>query len=199
MRDRMEKTLDFYASEAHAYATRQRLAEKAILDAFLKHVPERGSILELGCGGGQDSEAMIAAGYDVHPTDGSPELAREAERRLGRPVKVLRFEDLDETDAYDGVFAHACLLHVPRADLGAIIARIHKALKPGGVFFASFKAGEQEGLDAFGRFFNYPSKDWLRSVYEALEWQSLAINETIGGGYDGRRTDWLHVTAVKAA
>ncbi|WP_112664535.1 class I SAM-dependent methyltransferase [Microvirga flavescens] len=197
MADRDSRTLNFYAAEAEAYTSRERPAELAVLERFLALVPAGGAILELGCGGGQDSETMIAAGYDVTPTDGSPEIALQAEKRLGRPVAVLRFEDLNEDARYDGVFAHACLLHVPRAGLPGIIACIHKALKPGGIFFASFKAGTREGHDAFGRYFNYPSEDWLRSTYGAFEWQAFNIEAKVGGGYDGKPTDWLHVTAVK--
>ena len=60
---------------------------------------------------------MLARGYDVTPTDGSPEMADVASRRIGRPVKTLLFHDLDAVEAYDGVWANACLLHVPRPEL----------------------------------------------------------------------------------
>ena len=39
-----------------------------------------------------------------------------ASRRLGRPVGTLLFHDLDAVEAYDGVWANACLLHVPEID-----------------------------------------------------------------------------------
>ena len=76
-------TLDFYAREAEAYATRYTMSEK--LESFLALLPPGARILELGCGGGQDSEAMIAAGFDVLPTDGSPELALQAENGSAAP------------------------------------------------------------------------------------------------------------------
>ncbi len=60
-----QSTLDFYAREAEAYATRYTMSEK--LASFLALLPPGARILELGCGGGQDSEAMIAAGFDVLP------------------------------------------------------------------------------------------------------------------------------------
>ena len=62
-------------------------------------------------------------GFDVTPTDGSPEMAEVASRRLGRPVGTLLFHDLDEVEAYDGVWANACLLHVPRDRAGAACLR----------------------------------------------------------------------------
>lgn len=199
MSGRDADTLGFYAAEAEAYATRGQAASHDRLATFLAALPAGGRVLELGCGGGQDSEAMLAQGFDVTPSDGSPELARQAERRLGRPVRVLLFEDIDETSAYDGIWANACLLHVPRAALPGILGRIHAALRPGGVFYASFKAGSAEGRDRFGRYYNYPSDDWLRQAYRPERWSSLDIGEDMGGGYDGEPTRWLHALAFKTA
>lgn len=194
-----DRTLDFYAGEAETYALRARQTANARLDTFLDLLPPGAAILELGCGGGQDSQAMLARGFDVTPTDGSPEMARQAEDLLKRPVAVLPFDQLDASGLYDGVWANACLLHVPRANLAAVLSRIHKALKPGGMFYASFKAGSAEGRDRFDRYYNYPSSDWLEAQYAPLTWKSVDMTEAVGGGYDGEKTDWLHVTAIRAA
>lgn len=193
-----DQTLGFYASEAQAYANRPRAAARG-LDDFLSRLPAGAKILELGCGGGQDSLAMLDRGFDVIATDGSPEMAETAERLLGRPVAVLPFDQLNDVECFDGIWANACLLHVPRAKLRAILSRIHRALKPTGIFYASFKAGDGEGCDRFGRYFNYPSADWLRQQYEQAGWPSPAIEQRQGGGYDGQDTLWLGVIAVKAA
>lgn len=199
MTDRDAATLDFYAAEAQAYAGRSREAEHVRIAAFAAALPPGGHVLELGCGGGHDSLELLAHGLDVVPTDGSPELAAQATRRLGRPVAVLLFEDLDAQAAFDGAWANACLLHVPRSALPGILTRIHAALKPGGVFYASFKAGSEEGRDRFGRYYNYPSPDWLKGAYGADRWRALDLTEDLGSGYDGEPTRWLHVTAVKRA
>lgn len=190
-------TLGFYAAEAAAYAARGQAASHDRLATFLAALPAGGRVLELGCGGGQDSEAMLAQGFDVTPSDGSPELARQAEQRLGRPVRVLLFEDLAEICVYDGIWANACLLHVPRAALPGIIGHIHAALKPGGAFYASFKAGSGEGRDRFGRYYNYPSVEWLREACRPPLWSRLDLTEGMGGGYDGEPTRWLHLLAFK--
>lgn len=190
-------TLGFYAAEAGAYAARGEEAIDRWIEPFLALLPSGARILELGCGAGQDSEAMLARGFDVVPSDGTPELAREAERRLGRPVRVLLFADLDEREAYEGIWANACLLHVPRAELPGILQRIHDALRPGGAFYASYKAGSAEGRDSLGRFYNYPSSEWLRDAYGLEGWQRLDITFEAGTGYDKAPTDWLHVMAVK--
>ncbi|WP_186417996.1 class I SAM-dependent methyltransferase [Bosea sp. CS1GBMeth4] len=190
-------TLGFYAAEAEIYAGRARELGEARLRRFAELVPRAGQVLELGCGGGQDSAALLALGLDVTATDGAPELAAQAEGRLGRPVQVLLFEDLVAEAAFDGVWANACLLHVPRQALAGILARVHRALRPGGVFYASYKAGEAEGRDRFGRYYNYPDAAWLRSAYGSGLWHSLDIAEDMGGGYDREPTRWLHATAIK--
>ena len=140
---------------------------------------------------------MMARGFIVRPTDGTPEIAQAAAERLGIPVPTLLFDELDEHGTCEGIWANACLLHVPRGELPAILERIHTALKPGGVFHVSFKSGTAEGRDQFDRYYNYPSEDWLRVLYGALDWADLAIESGIGGGYDNKPTDWLYVTAVR--
>ncbi|AFL52923.1 SAM-dependent methyltransferase [Sinorhizobium fredii] len=187
----------FYRDNAAAYAGRARRTPAARLEKFLARLKPGAFVLELGCGGGQDSAYMLARGFDVTPTDGSPELAMEAERLLGRPVEVVRFEELCWRERFDGIWAEACLLHVPRTELPGVLARILVALKAGGVLHASFKAGEMEGRDGFGRYYNYPSRDWLLRRFEETGWTAIDIEETDGGGYDGKPTRWLHVAASK--
>lgn len=188
-------TLAFYDAEARAYAARYGNHVRPELAAFLVRLPSGARVLELGCGGGQDAAAMLAAGFDVDATDGSPALAAEAERRLGRAVRVMRFGELAADAAYDGVWAAACLLHVPRAGLPGILARIHRALRPGGLHFASYKATGREGRDRFGRLYNQLGANALRDAYaRAGAWEFVAIEERAGTGYDGEETPWVAIT-----
>ncbi|MCQ1573596.1 class I SAM-dependent methyltransferase [Neorhizobium galegae] len=191
-----DPTTSFYSQNAVTYAASSAPSTRR-LDSFLSKLAPGAAVLELGCGSGRDSAVMIARGFDVTPTDGTPEMAEEAARHLGRPVGVLRFGEIDAVSAFDGIWANACLLHAPRGELGGILGRIHKALRPGGVFYASFKAGEAEGYDGLGRYYNYPSKAWLSAAYGAFAWTSVDIDEVHGSGYDKKPTDWLHVLAVK--
>ncbi len=193
-----EETLRFYRSNAQAYAGRE-IAKHQRLSRFLALLPPGGTILELGCGAGADSAQMLAAGFDVSPTDGSPEMASEASRRLGRPVETLLFHDLSKVEAYDGVWANACLLHVPRSKLAQVLALIWRALKPAGHFYASFKAGEADGRDTLNRYYNYPSPDWLRANYSSAgSWRSLSIETGKVRGFDNEWAAMLFVVAQKS-
>lgn len=187
----------FYATHAATYAARGRSSVNDALQSFAERLPPGGRVLELGCGGGHDSAYLLSRGFDVTPTDGSPEIAEQAERLLKRPVAVLAFGDLEADSRYDGIWANACLLHVERQDLLDILSRIRKALVPGGRFYASFKAGNGEGRDRFGRYYNYPTAEWLSAQYANSGWSDIDIQNTRGQGYDGVDTDWLRVTAFK--
>ena len=194
-----EQTLSFYAEEASTYAAMPPAAERGELSNFLNQLTREGLILELGCGSGYDATLMLARGFSVDPTDGSPEMARQAEARLGRPVRVLPFDQLDARGEYDGVWASACLLHVPRPALSSVLARVHAALVPGGLFFASYKEGSGEGRDGLGRYYNYPSAVELEAIYRAAaDWGSLQIERRDGSGYDRKPTSWLSAWAWKA-
>jgi len=194
-----EETLRFYRSNAQAYAEWAK-APSTRLSGFLGLLPPGGTILELGCGAGNHSAKMLAAGFAVRPTDGSPEMADIASRRLGHPVEAMLFHELDEFEVYDGVWASACLLHVPRDELSAILARIRRALKPEGVFYASFKLGDGDGRDKLGRYYNYPSVQWLQSAYAAAgPWLSLASDSSqVIKSFDGAPANLLHLTVRKS-
>ena len=194
-----EQTLQFYRSNASAYAGREITSRQARLSVFLARLAPDATILDLGCGAGGDTAEMLARGFDVLPTDGSPEMAGVASRRLGRPVGTLLFHDLDAVEAYDGVWANACLLHVPRDELAPILKRIWRALKPNGTLYASFKTGDAEGRDTLNRYYNYPSPDWLRETYAgAGNWTSLEIETGEVIGFDDKWAPMLFVMARKS-
>lgn len=109
--------------------------------------PAHGSVLDAGCGSGRDAKAFAEQGFQVEAFDASPELAELASQHSGLPVKVMRFQELEVSARYDGIWCCASLLHVPRAELPEVFRRLAKALKAGGVLYASFKYGQGERED----------------------------------------------------
>jgi SAM-dependent methyltransferase len=193
-------TLRFYADEATAYAATGRGRASQHLDGFLARLATGARILELGCGDGRDSEAMLARGFDVDPTDGVEAMALEAGKRIGRPVRAMRFDELDAVEAYDAVWAHATLLHAPRSALPEVLSRVFRALKPGGLHFANFKTGDAEGRDRFGRYYNYPSVAEIEAAYGvAADRELVSVEEYEGGDYSGGRRPWVAITARRPA
>jgi SAM-dependent methyltransferase len=192
-----DATLQFYRDNAQSYADWAK-APSARLVNFMKMLPAGADVLELGCGAGNHSAVMLDAGFNVRSTDGSPEMAEVASHRLGRPVETMLFDQLDAREAYDGVWASACLLHAPRDELPEILSRIHRALKPSGVFYASFKAGDHDGRDSLGRYYNYASQERLEAAYtQAGRWQTIAIDTSEIKSFDEAPATMLHLLMRK--
>lgn len=76
-----------------------------------------------------------------------------------------------------------------------ILARVRQALRPGGVFVASFKAGSGEGHDQLGRYYNYPTIATLEAAYRAAGWTDVSLETKMGSGFDALPTKWLWMTA----
>lgn len=194
-----DATLQFYRRNAEAYAGWAK-APSTRLIGFLKLLPPGGAILELGCGAGNHAAVMLAEGFLLRATDGSPEMAEVASRRINHPVEPMLFDELRDREAYDGVWASACLLHVPRDELAGILGRIHRALKPGGVFYASYKIGHGDGRDSIGRYYNYPEADWLAATYAASgAWTQVSSDTSEIKSFDEAPATMLHIVVRKSA
>lgn len=197
-RARDEATLDFYDREAGSYAANTRDGTVRWLAGFMKLLPAGARVLELGCGSGRDAAVLLAHGFNVEPTDGSPAMAAQAEERLKRPVRVMRFDELTGVGMYDGIWAHASLLHVPRPALGAVLALVFQALKPGGLHFANYKSGGAVGRDKFNRYYNYSGRELLIETYlSSAPWDILSAVDYNGSSYGGGKTRWIAVTGRK--
>ncbi|MCC5987651.1 MAG: class I SAM-dependent methyltransferase [Pararhodobacter sp.] len=196
-----DATLKFYDNFAPTYVASGVGGTSRHLATFLDALRPGSKILELGCGAGRDAQAMIATGHQVDPTDGSSSIARKAEELLKIPVRVMRFEQLDARNEYDAVWANASLLHVPRPELPSILSRIWRALKPGGLHHATYKAGGCEGRDGHGRYFNYMNRDELIDAYaRSGRWDIVSVNEYSGGGFDrGAQGPWVAIMAKRAS
>jgi hypothetical protein len=81
------------------------------------------------------------------------------------------------------------------SSLPQILALVFKALKPGGLHFASYKGGGAEGRDRYGRYFNYLSREDVTEAYRRSgPWEVVSVTEYLGGGYDGQQGPWVAVT-----
>jgi SAM-dependent methyltransferase len=137
--------IEFYETNAARFFGDSVGADMSATRArVLAHVPKGGAILEAGCGSGRDALAFKNGGYDVTAFDGSVELGRLASEHTGLSVLHKQFAEVDWVDRFDGVWACASLLHVARRNLPDAVTRLARSLRPGGVFYMSFKYGDAE-------------------------------------------------------
>lgn len=140
-------TLDYYNENAESFAAGTANADMSeSRERFQKLVAPKGHILDWGCGSGRDSLEFLKAGYSVEAVDASEELCKLASKRTGLIVRCERFEELTQKEAYDGIWACASLLHEDEKKLPDTMALARQALKPGGVFYLSFKYGNFRGV-----------------------------------------------------
>jgi SAM-dependent methyltransferase len=122
-----------------------KIAERA---DFLGRLREQncGRLVEIGAGTGQDSIYFTENGLDVVATDLSPAMVARCKAK-GIDARVCDFLGLAEefpSESFDAAYALNCLLHVPRADLPAVLAAIRSVLRPGGLFFLGVYGGTSE-------------------------------------------------------
>ena len=158
------KTLDYYEKNAESFVT-------GTLDVrfdntqkrFASLLPDGAYILDFGCGSGRDTKAFLDMGYQVDATDGSEKLCELASKNTGIAVRKLLFSELDECEKYDGIWACASILHLPKEELKSVLGKMLRAVKSEGYIYTSFKYGEFEGYrneryftdfieDSFGEF-----------------------------------------------
>ena len=190
-------TIAFYQERAPHWVFHSGESPSHQLDPFLDRLSPGAAVLELGCGGGRDAAHIRKLGFAVDATDATPALVARANQAFDLGARVMAFHELDGAADYDGVWAHASLLHCPRGALPDALARIHRALKPGGWHFASFKLGEAEGRDLLGRLHNFPTPEWLIATYEAAGFVIKQRATYAGKASDGTQRDWIDLIVRK--
>jgi 2-polyprenyl-3-methyl-5-hydroxy-6-metoxy-1,4-benzoquinol methylase len=194
-------TVDYYNRNAEAF--RDRTADCSVghlHDAFLARLPAGAHILDAGCGPGRDAAVFLRRGFRVTSIDASSSMVEFASRAMGQPAILMPFEQIEFEDMFEGVWACASLLHVPLAQIDGVIARLVRALKPGGMFYMSTKAGDGERIMGDGRLFCDYTQPALRALLAqnpSLELLDIHQEPPFPHQTDGR--NWLHATSRKRA
>ena len=130
---------------------------------FLAMLPETGTILDAGCGSGRDSKIFLDRGYSVTAIDASEKMVEATANLTGLVARRLQFQQMEFDNKFDGIWACASLLHVPRAEIDTILNAFARALRPNGVCYLSFKEGDGERVQD-GRLFTDFTESGLKAV-----------------------------------
>lgn len=182
----------YAASWVDEHADRRVL--KVTVSKFKKFLSS-GAILEIGSGGGSDAELLVAAGYRYFGTDASAGMVEAARAKHAN----LQFEQLSVYDLadlhrqFDGFWASAVLLHIPKQRIDEALQAISTVIRLGGVGFISMKDGEKEEFEKrekAGRHENRLFAYWRKDEFEkALKHNGFTVVDYTYESVN-ERTNW---------
>jgi SAM-dependent methyltransferase len=194
------QTLLFYETHAEHYAEQTRAIElDHLYEPFLTAVAKDGKILDVGCGAGRDLKRFAKEGFEAVGIDPSEKLAAMASEFSGCKVLVCEVQDLRFVNEFDGAWACASLIHLPRNQLRGALEKIYVALKPGGVLLVSMQIGTGEIVTADGRFFTRYSSQEMSSAIERSRFELINVWTTPDSLPGRESVTWVNAIARKLA
>ena len=121
---------------------------------FLVRLREAGvrTILELGCGTGNDAARLAGEGYSVTAVDLSGEAIKQARTRFGSKARFAVADiaqRLPFTDgSFDAVMSNVAMHMFPDGVTRALFAEVRRLVRPGGLFLFHVNALEDRPLRA---------------------------------------------------
>ncbi len=181
-RDNGASATDYYATHYHTYHAETFSIDPApFLGPFARRLSPGSRVLDVGCGSGRDLVWLKGQGFEVLGFERSPGLAELARRQAGCEVIVGDFTVFDFTALeVDALLMSGALVHVPHADLPAVLSRLLPAIKPrgrpstegagrtpgnAGRVYISLKEGRGRHTDERGRVFYLWQDDALRRLF----------------------------------
>ena len=135
------------------------------VNLFLNLLPGK-RILDAGCGPGRDSWYFKSRGFSPVGIDFSKAMV-ELCREKGLEAHLMDLENISfDPDSFDGVWAYASLLHLPKDNLNPVLTTIHSLLKHQGAFYIGMKEGTFEGFVENPK---YPGQNRYFAHYTAEE------------------------------
>lgn len=202
----LKETYDLIAEDWH----RDHIADDWWIEGtnlFIQQLAPGAHVLDVGCGSGVKSKYLSEHGLKVMGIDISDKLLEIARHEAPEAeFKELSMTDLDTiSEKFDGVFAQASLLHIPKKDAAEVVKKMAGRLTPGGVLYIAVKetradkpeeAVEKEsdyGYD-YERFFSYFTLVELRQYL--ADAGLTFISESRSPNPSGK-TVWLQIIGTK--
>ncbi|PWJ43655.1 Methyltransferase domain-containing protein [Quadrisphaera granulorum] len=143
--------------------------------------------IDLGCGAGVETRALLAAGWRVHAIDSAPDTRAvvtrtAADQDLSRlTIHHAPFADLDALPEADLVYAGYSLPYCDPSAFPRVWAAIRGALRPGGWFAGNFFGDHDSWAGTPGE--TYLSVDAVHALFEGLSVVSFVIEDDDGDAF----------------
>ncbi|EKD53616.1 MAG: type 11 methyltransferase [uncultured bacterium] len=132
----------------------------------LQELLPEGTVLEVGCGIGNEAYLLKEMGYDYLGIDNSRSMLKEAKSICPEGNFVCQdFRSIGISSEFDGLVAFAALLHLEKEEMTATLVTLRNQLRPGGIGLFTLKKGSGTEIDAKGRFYSYYSSEELAGYF----------------------------------
>lgn len=174
-KDITKKSYNSNADEFAKHTTIFRGKLDKWINDFVSRLSRKSLVLDIGCGAGRDAKFFSDFGLQVAGIDFSEKLIDIAKKKVPEgEFYVMDFENLEFSEnEFDGIWASASLLHIPKKRLLSVFKKIYFVLKKDGLFYSSFRVGEGEkfteekrGNAILKRFYSYYEPAELRKLLE---------------------------------
>lgn len=194
-----KNTIKYYNLKSEEFnKSTQTIDFESTQQRFLSKLQPSSHLLDFGCGSGRDTKYFLDHGYTVDAIDGSEEMCKIAAEYTGIPIKQMLFQQLDEQEKYDGIWACASILHLPLQDLETVLHKMSRALKPSGIIYASFKYGTFEG-ERNGRYFTDMTEETFAVLLKRIPTLTLEEQWISSDVRPGRGDEkWLNLILQKS-
>ena len=194
----LTQTIATYEQIAGTYARARQ--DRALLRPhfarFAALLGPGGRVLDAGSGPGFDTAVLQSAGFRAVGLDLAWGMLRAGRDELGLRVPLVQ-GDLRAlpfgAGCFEGAWACAALLHLPRTAVSAALGELRRVLTGGGVLYLSVQQGEGEGWQprAYGqarpRFFTYWQPEMLDAALAAADLRPIYASAEAAGA-----TVWLN-------
>lgn len=172
---------DFYETNSVLYFEETAHVEAdSILSPFVRYLPERAKVLDVGCGSGRDLRWLKNRGYLTAGLERSEGLARLAREFSDCEVTAGDFESVDFRQwQVDGLVMVGALVHISHERLKDVLAHILQSLVPGGVILLTLKEGAGFREHSDGRVFTLWRIDQLEQIFVDLKLKVLDFSRQV--------------------
>ena len=170
------------------------------LKDFVCYLPKAGRLLDLGCGPAQDSRYLGRQGFHVCGVDltwSFLQAARTCDPRLPLIHADMRYLPF-HGQAFDGIWAAASLIHLPKPTLPRLFKVLFSLTKPGGFLGLTMMHGKGAGVFPLqwipGRYLAKWLKPELDRVLWQAGWEVLSLKRVHS---QERKGFWLNLLAKR--
>lgn len=190
-------TVKFYDSNAKDFFESTYAVDMMdVYKKFESYLNPHSKILDAGCGSGRDTKYFLDQGHEVIAIDASKEMVKLARELTKIDVEHITFQALKYVDEFDAIWSCASLLHIQKSEIPLVFSKFIKALKPEGVWYMSFKIGENE-REKDGRLFNDYTEKSLKETLRTYNDLSVCDIWVTEDRREDRDDQWINAIVKK--